>query len=298
MLPTTAGAGGGHGASSVYSGSTFGGGGGIVGSSGASAHGSLYGGAAVFPSWSGTALGGGGGGDRGGAGGTRWVLRCLRRGAAPGALDWESVAFQVVNSVRAPAKAYRMTMMRKQTKNVWARDDPGVALVAVGAAAALGAAWGLAFGVYAPLDVLLLAAHGVAQLGAAVALVLALTRARRDALTRPRVAPLPHMVAPALEWAYVAEVAVNAYFPLLLCVHAGLLVTAPVSLEPGVAGTVLANALLAAGVGLFWNNVFRGFVGAARARGERARGRAPLYPPARPRSHTPPSPLPFLFHAL
>jgi len=285
--------------SSVYSGASFGGGGGIVGSRSA-ASAPLYGGAsaasAVFPSWSGTAFGGaggggahgsGGGGGGGGLAGYRWVLRCARRGATPGALDWESIYFQVVNAVRAPAAAYRMTMLRKQTKNVWARDDPGVVMVALGASAAAAVAWALAEGVWFPPDVLLLVARGWAQLGLAVAAVAALTRARREALTRPRAAPLPHMVAPALEWAYVAEVAVNAYFPFLLVVHGGLLVTAPVALAPGLAGAVAANAILALGCALFWNNVFRGFVG---ERGDaRARARAPAR--AHPRAPPQCSPL-------
>jgi hypothetical protein len=198
-------------ASSVYSGASapsvyggVGGGGGIIGSRASSIHGG-----AVFPSWSGT-TGSAGASASSSLTGYRWVLRCLRRGASPSSLDWESIFFQVRYAVRDPARGYKMTMMRKQTKNVWARDDPGVVLVALAASGLLAAVWALAFGVWFPPDVLLLVVRAWAQLGAAVGLVLGLTRFRREALTRPRTAPLPHMVAPALEWAYVAEVAVNA----------------------------------------------------------------------------------------
>ena len=258
------------GASSIYSGASYGAGGGIIGSRSvmtSATSPSLYGGhgggaTAVFPSWSGSALGPGGSNASGSAsGGYRWILKCLRRGANPAALDWESISFQVGHAIRAPAAGYRMTMLRKQTKNVWARDDPGVVIVALAATAIMSIAWSLVNGIWFPPDMLLLIARGWVQLGAAVGLVMGLTRFRREALTRPRTAPLPHMVAPALEWAYVAEVAVNANFPFLLCVHGGLLITAPISLSSGLLATVFANTLLGLGTVLFWNNVFRGFVG-------------------------------------
>ena len=272
-----------RGGSSVYSGASYGAGGGIIGSrsvvmSGMSGGGteSLYGhgagATAVFPSWSGSALGPGGSNALGStSGGYRWVLRCLRRGVNPASLDWESVVFQVLSAVRAPAAGYRMTMLRKQTKNVWARDDPGVILVALAASAIAALLWAFADGVWFPPDLLLLVARGWLQLGVAVGIVMGLTRFRRESLTRPRTAPLPHLIAPLLEWAYVAEVAVNAYFPFLLCVHGGLLVTAPMSLAPGLLGTACGNALLGLGTVLFWNNVFRGFVGESWGGGRRAK---------------------------
>ena len=213
----------------------YGGGGGVIGTTRAAAAG------AVFPSWSGQAYGlPGAGASLGGASqsGARWVLRCLRKGASPSALDWESIVHQVVCAVRNPSAAYKMTQLRKQAKNLWARDDPGVVMVALALSAACAVAWGVAFGYWSPIDHLALILHAWMQLGLAVGVVMGLTRFRREALTRPR-ASLPHMVAPALEWAYVAEVAVNAYFPLLLCAHVGLLLTAPISLAPGWAGTLV-----------------------------------------------------------
>ena len=209
----------------------------------------------VFPSWSGTAYGTGTAGSQSG---TRWVMRCLRKGASPGSLDWESIGYQVMNSITNPAAAYKMTQLRKQNKNHWARDDPGVLMVALASSAACAVAWGLAFKYWSPIDLLALVLHGWMQLGCAVALVMGFTRFKREALTRPR-ATVPHMAAPALEWAYVAEVAVNAYFPLLLCAHMGLLLSAPISLAPGWTGTLVGNALLGTGVGAFWYCVFRGF---------------------------------------
>ena len=253
-------------ASSVYSASRsslygggygVGGGGGVVGTrsvASGSTGSALSGGGVLFPSWSsqsgGTAQSG-----------TRWVMRCLRKGASPASLDWESVGSQVMYSVTNPQAAYKMTQLRKQNKNHWARDDPGVLMAALAASAACAVAWGLAFNVYSPIDHLALILHGWMQLALAVGLVMGFTRARREALTRPR-ATVPHMAAPALEWAYVAETAVNAYFPLLLCAHVGLLLTAPVSLAQGWAGTLLGNALLALGAGAFWHCVFRGFLSA------------------------------------
>jgi hypothetical protein len=235
----------------------YGGGGGVIGVGGA------RGAAPVFPSWSGQAYGlpGAGASPASTQSGARWVLRCLRKGASPASLDWESIFFQVANAVRNPSAAYKMTQLRKQAKNLWARDDPGVVMVALALSGACAVAWGAAFGYWSPIDHLALVLHAWMQLGLAVALVMGLTRFRREALTKPR-ASLPHMVAPALEWAYVAEVAVNAYFPLLLCAHVGLLVTAPVALAPGWAGTLLGNGLLGLGAALFWHSVFRGFLSA------------------------------------
>jgi hypothetical protein len=239
----------------------------------------------VFPSWSGQAYGLPGSGattpSASAQSGARWVLRCLRKGASPASLDWESIFFQVANAVRNPSAAYKMTQLRKQAKNLWARDDPGVVMVALALSGACAVAWGVAFGYWSPIDHLALVLHAWMQLGLAVAVVMGLTRFRREALTKPR-ASLPHMVAPALEWAYVAEVAVNAYFPLLLCAHVGLLVTAPVSLAPGWAGTLLGNSLLGLGVALFWHSVFRGFLSAYKWRGGGGGGGGGPPPPPPP----------------
>jgi hypothetical protein len=273
-------------ASSVYSGSArgggggggafgsvYGGGGGVIGtrsvqSSGTSTAYSGGGSGVLFPSWSsqsGTSQSG-----------TRWVMRCLRKGAAPASLDWESVAQQVWCAVSNPQAAYKMTQLRKQNKNHWARDDPGVLMAALALSAACAVAWGVAFKYWSPIDHIALILHGWLQLAAAVGLVMGFTRARREALTRPR-ATVPHMAAPALEWAYVAETAVNAYFPLLLCAHVGLLVTAPVSLAPGWTGTLVGNALLGLGAGAFWHCVFRGFLSAWRGRAAGARRALPPF---------------------
>ena len=103
----------------------YGGGGGVIGVGGARG--------AVFPSWSGQAYGlpGAGASPASTQSGARWVLRCLRKGATPASLDWESIFFQVANAVRNPSAAYKMTQLRKQAKNLWARDDPGVVMVAL-----------------------------------------------------------------------------------------------------------------------------------------------------------------------
>lgn len=241
-------------AASAYSGGVvYGSGGGVVGATG---------GTAVFPSWSGSGPAYHAGGGAASAGSNaRWLWRYVRRAAAPASLDWESVGYQVLHAVRAPAKAYRLTQLRKQTKNAWARDDPGVVLVALGALAVAGVAWGVAYGYWSPLDWAVLALHLWVHLAASVVAVLLLTRARRETLTRPRVAPLPHMVAPALEWAYVCEVAVNSFFPFFLAAHCGLLLTAPISLAPGLLGAVVGNGLLGLATALFWHGVFRGFLG-------------------------------------
>jgi hypothetical protein len=186
-------------------------------------------------------------------------MRCLRKGMSPASLDWESAGSQVMYSVVNPQAAYKMTQLRKLNKNHWARDDPGVLMAALALSAACAVAWGVAFKYWSLIDHLALILHGWMQLALAVGLVMVFTRARREALTRPR-ATVPHMAAPALEWAYVAETAINAYFPLLLCAHVGLLVTAPISLAPGWTGTLLGNALLGIGAGAFWHCVFRGFL--------------------------------------
>ena len=86
----------------------YGGGGGVIGVGGARG--------AVFPSWSGQAYGLPGSGattpSASAQSGARWVLRCLRKGASPASLDWESIFFQVANAVRNPSAAYKMTQLR------------------------------------------------------------------------------------------------------------------------------------------------------------------------------------------
>jgi hypothetical protein len=243
-----------------YSSASFAGGGGGFGGYGRGLSSSASVGSAapsLLPG-AGSSFGGGGGG--GGGGGLAWAFRYLRRGLLLPQIDVESLAFQLVHASLAPAKVYKLTTLRKQTKNTWAREDASFAYAVFGLVAGAAAAWGVGYGVLSPLTLVGLAARAVFQtlvftLLSATAYWLVADRALRVAI------PLPHAVEQRVEWMFAWDVATTALVPLVLLLHVAQYAALPFLLGGGYAALWLSNALYAAAGVAYFYNAFVGYLG-------------------------------------
>mmetsp|Transcript_68623 Transcript_68623/g.191224 ORF Transcript_68623/g.191224 Transcript_68623/m.191224 type:complete len:199 (-) Transcript_68623:935-1531(-) len=80
-------------------------------------------------------IGAGRGGGYAYAAGGQWLTQYLRRVWSWDQIDYDSTFDQMVTLMGAPkhmSKVYKLANYRKKTKNQWARDDPGFAMIQLG----------------------------------------------------------------------------------------------------------------------------------------------------------------------
>lgn len=80
-------------------------------------------------------VGAGRGGGYAYAAGGQWLTQYLRRVWSWDQIDYDSTFDQMVTLMGAPkhmSKVYKLANYRKKTKNQWARDDPGFAMIQLG----------------------------------------------------------------------------------------------------------------------------------------------------------------------
>lgn len=195
-----------------------------------------------------------------GAAGLSWLLKYLRRGLSIQQLDIEYVAYQLIYACRSPAKVYKLTQLRKQTKNQWARDDPSFVFVLAALIGMGSISWAVAYGVWSPITFAWLACTSILQMVFVNAIVATATWAIANRHLRVAV-PLPHSVEQSVEWLFAWDVACNATVPTFLCLSVLQLLLLPLVLGSGWLSLLLANALYAIAGVLYWYNIFSGYLG-------------------------------------
>lgn len=160
-------------------------------------------------------------------------------------MDVEYTFTQMVLLCTAPSKVYRLTSLRKQTKNQWARDDP--AFVAVLSAFLLlsTVAYGVAFRVSGVGAWLWMLAQAMGQflLGGALVATAGWWFANKHLRVHHS-----HSVEQEVEWLYAFDIHCNAYFPLFVLLHPVQYLLLPLLLSQGglaFLGLLLGNALYA-----------------------------------------------------
>ncbi|KAL7419990.1 hypothetical protein Q5752_004953 [Cryptotrichosporon argae] len=161
-------------------------------------------------------------------GGRRGMPVMLRRLTKFKSMDFELAFWQLTYLVVAPRRVYKQTYHHKQTKNMWARDDPAMLYLISGCLAVTGLAWAVVYhrslaGTAAL--VLRMIFRDFILFSILVALVLWFVA------NRLLLAPAAPHAAPAdnrVELTYAFDVAVNAFFPAFLTAGVALLPLAAV----------------------------------------------------------------------
>jgi hypothetical protein len=226
---------------------------------------SLVYGAQHAPLTSGGSLSGFGGGAAflGGA----HTSRYLRRAFSVAQWDLEATFYQLIYSCRAPARVYKLTQHRKQTKNQWARDDPAFVALLLAFLAVSAVGYGVAYEYPSPL------AYGWLVLQAWLHFALsgaALATASWAVANRHMLAPvlLAHSAGEQeVEWLYAWDVHCNAFVPVLLACYVGQYALLPLLLRDGFLPALAANALYACAAAHYVYITFSGYLGAWDGRG-------------------------------
>lgn len=175
--------------------------------------------------------------------------------------DLEYTFYQVINSFRSPAKVYKLTQHRKQTKNQWARDDPAFACVIAAFLTVCAIAYGVAYEYPSPLAymwlILMSWLHFVLS---GVATATACWGVANKHMRAPNT--LPHSVEQEVEWLYAWDVHCNSFVPVLLLLYVVQFALLPVLMRDGFLPCLAANALYAAAASQYAYVTFSGYLGA------------------------------------
>jgi len=180
---------------------------------------------------------------------SRGVPVVLRRLTKFKSMDFELAFWQLTYLVVAPRRVYKQTYHHKQTKNIWARDDPAMVVLIAGCLALTGLAWSLVYrkSLAGTLAVILRMVFRDFLLSCLlVALILYLLTNR---LLLVPSAPHSNFTDNRVEFTYAFDVAVNSFFPAFLTTYVALLPLAAVVVRANWVCLFFGNTLfLIAGV--------------------------------------------------
>eukprot|EP00397_Hematodinium_sp_SG-2012_P016345 GEMP01016674.1.p1 GENE.GEMP01016674.1~~GEMP01016674.1.p1 ORF type:complete len:250 (+),score=30.92 GEMP01016674.1:21-770(+) len=169
------------------------------------------------------------------------IRQYMSRMKARSQMDLEFVTTQIPYLVFSPSKVYQLTSYRKQTKNQWARDDPGFIVIIVLALAISAFAYSLAFALetsrirlFFRLLVLFIGLHFIA--GGAVITTwcwFVCNRYLRKA----------ELGSDKIEWQYGFDIHCNAFVPLFLLTHVIQYFLLPILICEGFLPSLLSNLL-------------------------------------------------------
>lgn len=182
----------------------------------------------------------------------------LRRILKPKQMDFEYTFWTMLQLLISPKTAYRHTAYHKQTKNLWARDDPAfilvISLLIVLASCAYCVAFSDTFG-HAVLTILSVVSIDFVLLGCATATagwLVSNNFLRKKNLHQ-------HQVEQHVEWLYAFDVHCNSYFPLFITLYVLQLLLSPVLLWDSFLSTALSTLLYAGSLGYYHYMTFLGY---------------------------------------
>ncbi|CAM9420983.1 unnamed protein product [Ectocarpus sp. 4 AP-2014] len=166
-------------------------------------------------------------------------------------MDMEATADQMVTLLSVnPQRVYKTAYYRKQTKNHWARDDPGFAVLQAFFLVVATFAFGVAFGTRGVWTYvgLLLHSVGVHWLLCGVVMSSLCRWIANSRLLQHR----SHSVEQEVEWMYALDIHSNSFFPLFVCLYVVQLLLLPLLVGQSVWSLILANTLYAVAFSVYF----------------------------------------------
>uniref|UniRef100_A0A7S0NED4 UNC-50 family protein n=1 Tax=Hanusia phi TaxID=3032 RepID=A0A7S0NED4_9CRYP len=181
----------------------------------------------------------------------------LRRAIKYSQMDLENASWQMVTLCIDPKRVYKHTCFHKQTKNQWARDDPGFTVLCIFFLLVAAVAYTIAFRVTNPGAFIRLVLGAVCFDFLFVGALLAtLTWAVANKYLRVRTL---HSVEQKVEWLYAFDIHCNAFFPLFLMLYVLQFFLLPILLKGGFFATLVSNSLFLLAFGYYHYITFLGY---------------------------------------
>jgi len=174
-------------------------------------------------------------------------------------MDWEQAAWQLTWLCIAPKRVYRNVYFHKQTKNVWARDDPAILILISVCLVVSAAAWSFVHS-YSTLEIVKVAVLMILRDFLAVGAVIAtcLWFISNRLLLQPANTHNSEESS-QVEWAYAFDVHTNAFFPLYLSLYIVQLFLAPVITKDNWVCLWVGNSLYLASLAQYTYITYLGF---------------------------------------
>lgn len=172
-------------------------------------------------------------------------------------MDFESAFSQMVGLCTRPRQVYRNTVLHRQIKNQWARDDPAFVAVLLWFMLVAASAFSITFGVDGVLDFLRVVSGAVILDFLGIGIVIStctwaianrLFRVQRYLTTEQSV-----------EWLYAFDVHCNAFFPLFVLLYVAQFFLAPMLLHDNILSVLVSNTLYVSAICYYWYITFLGF---------------------------------------
>ncbi|CAM9798327.1 unnamed protein product [Hapterophycus canaliculatus] len=166
-------------------------------------------------------------------------------------MDLEATADQMVTLLSInPQRVYKTAYYRKQTKNHWARDDPGFAVLQAFFLVVATFAFGVAFGARGVWTYVGLLLHtvGVHWLLCGVVMSSLCRWIANSRLLQHR----SHSVEQEVEWMYALDIHSNSFFPLFIWLYVVQLLLLPLLVGQSVWSLILSNTLYAVAFSVYF----------------------------------------------
>ena len=178
-----------------------------------------------------------------------------------GQMDFQSALDQMKTLLTLqPQRVYKTAYYRKQTKNHWARDDPGFAALQVAFLTVASLAWCVAFKASLITSTLSFALKSILINWLLIGVVVA-SAGRALANSHLIVHPSGAHVRQRVEWLYAFDIHCNAFFPLFVLIYCVQFFLLPLVLGKSLLALMVSNSLFAFAFGWYFYVTHLGYRG-------------------------------------
>lgn len=197
------------------------------------------------------------------------ILRYFRKGLSWSQVDIEYLAYQFIYILLSPSKVYKLTTLRKQTKNTWSREDASFTYLLMVLLVPTSIAWSLAYGTVSFGSILFNILTMESQFFLSTIILTTLCWYIANTYLRVFV-PLPHSVEQSIDWIYSWDTCCNSFVPYFIGTYILQYLCLPILLPPLSTDTannnisfvmlLLGNSLYGISSIVYWYNIFSGYL--------------------------------------
>lgn len=172
----------------------------------------------------------------------RFLTRLLKPSRWP-TMDFELAAWQITYLCLAPRRVYRNVYYHKQTKNTWARDDPAILILLLGAMGFIGLLWNTIYlRSWSPIVWFSLVSRMIFRDFFLTGIIIStlLWGLSNRFFTH---SSHTHATDQRVEWQYAFDIHTNSFFPLFLNLYVGQLILTPLVLRHNWVSMWIGNSM-------------------------------------------------------
>eukprot|EP00823_Brevimastigomonas_motovehiculus_P000164 TRINITY_DN10277_c0_g1_i1.p1 TRINITY_DN10277_c0_g1~~TRINITY_DN10277_c0_g1_i1.p1 ORF type:complete len:240 (-),score=20.21 TRINITY_DN10277_c0_g1_i1:52-771(-) len=188
---------------------------------------------------------------------SRPISEYVSRALSFSQMDFQSAFSQMISLLHTPGEIYKSTVLRKQIKNQWARDDPAFIVLLIYFIFAASISFCITFGVSSIWHFLRIVAGSVFIEFFAIGLAIA--SFSWWMANKYMIAQRIMSVEQEVEWLYCFDIHCNGFFPVFLLLFVVQFFLSPLLLRMDLLATIFANSLYAFAFSYYYYISFLGY---------------------------------------